>query len=215
MKSLLFLFMILFANELCQAQTFDEWFRQKATQKKYLINQIAALQVYLNYVQKGYVIAQEGLTVISRIKQGDLDLHRNFFSSLKGVNTKINSFSRVADIVSLQLKVMQIYKQVRKQINNGNLFGEKEMEYIFMVFQNVLGDCTRIVIELTAVVTANSLEMKDDERLERIDALYTSMQDSYTFSKSFELEIRLLCIQRKKEVSNIQASRALNDLKNE
>ncbi len=40
-----------------KAQTFDEWFRQSATQKKYLLQQIAGLQVYIGYVQKGYSIA--------------------------------------------------------------------------------------------------------------------------------------------------------------
>ena len=42
-----------------RAQTFAEWFRQSATQKKYLLQQIAALQVYIGYVQKGYSIAKE------------------------------------------------------------------------------------------------------------------------------------------------------------
>ena len=44
-----------------KAQTFAEWFQQGATQKKYLLQQIAALQVYIGYVQKGYSIAKKGL----------------------------------------------------------------------------------------------------------------------------------------------------------
>lgn len=58
-----------------KVQTFHEWFRQKKTQKKYLIQQIAALKVYLGYVQKGYSIAQKGLTTVSNIKKGNFDLH--------------------------------------------------------------------------------------------------------------------------------------------
>lgn len=215
MKQLSFFLIILFASSICQAQTVDEWFRQKATQKKYLLQQIAALKVYLDYVQKGYAIAQKGLTTIGHIKQGDFDLHRDFFSSLKGVNPKINSFARVADIVALQLKVIQVYKDVRQQVNKDNLFGGREMDYIFKVFEGVLNDCSGIVMDLTAVVAANSLEMKDDERLRRVDALYANMQDAYTFSESFGTEIKLLNLQRKKEASDVQTSRALHDLKNE
>lgn len=215
MKRRSFFLIILLASSICQAQTVDEWFRQKATQKKYLIQQIAALKVYLDYVQKGYTIAQKGLTTIGHIKRGDVDLHRDFFSSLKGVNPKINSFARVADIVDLQLKVVRVYKDVRQQVNGDNLFGGKEMDYILKVFENVLDDCSGIVMHLTAVVTANSLEMKDDERLKRIDALYTNMQDAYTFSEGFGTEIKLLCFQRKKEAADVQLGRALHDLKNE
>ena len=58
MKQFTLLILFVLAGGLSQAQTFNEWFRQKATQKKYLIQQIAALQVYLDYVQKGYAIAQ-------------------------------------------------------------------------------------------------------------------------------------------------------------
>ncbi len=76
MKQLSLLCIILFSRSICGAQTPDEWFRQKATQKKYLIQQNAAFQVYLDYVQKGYAIAQKGLTTIGHIKQGDLDLHQ-------------------------------------------------------------------------------------------------------------------------------------------
>src|SRR5215217_1209124 len=138
MKQLSFLIAILFASSVCQAQTFDEWFRQNATQKKYLIQQIAALKVYLDYVQKGYAIAQKGLTTIGHIKQGDFNLHRDFFNSLKGVNPNIERYTKVADMVALQLKVVQVYNKVRKQVNNDNLFGAKEMDYIFKVFENVL-----------------------------------------------------------------------------
>jgi len=215
MKQLSFLFIILFSGSICDAQTFDEWFRQKATQKKYLIQQIAALQVYLGHVQKGYNIAQNGLTVISDSKEGDLNLHRDFFSSLKNINPKINSYAKVADVVAIQLRIVQVYREVRKQVMKDNLFGEKEANYIFKVFESVLKDCNGIIMDLTAVITSNNLEMKDDERLKRIDALYNSMQEAYIFAQGFSNEIKLLRLQRKKEAADVQTSRILNDLKNE
>lgn len=215
MKQLSFLFIILFSGSICDAQTFDEWFRQKATQKKYLIQQIAALQVYLGHVQKGYNIAQNGLTVISDSKEGDLNLHRDFFSSLKNINPKINSYAKVADVVAIQLRIVQVYREVRKQVMKDNLFGEKEANYIFKVFESVLEDCNGIIMDLTAVITSNNLEMKDDERLKRIDALYNSIQEAYIFAQGFSNEIKLLRLQRKKEAADVQTSRILNDIKNE
>jgi hypothetical protein len=215
MKQFSFVVLFVLASRISQAQTFDEWLRQKATQKKYLIQQIAALKVYLDYVQKGYAIAQKGLTAISNSKQGDFDLHRDFIGSLKGINPKIKGYVKVADIVALQLKIVRLYKEVRRQVKKENLFGEKEVNYTFKVFENVLNDCSEIFTDLTAVITSNELEMKDDERLKRIDALYSGIQDNYVFAQGFGTEIRLLCLQRKKELADVQTSRALNDLENE
>ena len=65
------------------AQTVNEWVNQKSTQKKYLLQQIAALQVYINYAKKGYNIVSGGINTIRDIKKGDLNLHNTFFSSLK------------------------------------------------------------------------------------------------------------------------------------
>src|SRR5260221_4860823 len=87
------------------AQTYDEWFRQKKTQKKYLLQQIAALQVYIDYAKKGYDIASKGLNTIRDIKNGDFNLHRDFFGSLKQVNPKIKKYAKVADIIAYQVSI--------------------------------------------------------------------------------------------------------------
>ncbi len=52
-------------------------------QKKSLLQQIAALKVYIDYAQKGYSIAKEGLTLIGNIKNREFDLHSKYISSLK------------------------------------------------------------------------------------------------------------------------------------
>ena len=70
MKKCFLCIVLLITTILCNAQGLSEWFNQKATQKKYLLQQIAALQVYIGYLQKGYSIAKTGLTTIGNIKNG-------------------------------------------------------------------------------------------------------------------------------------------------
>ena len=48
---------IILSTNIGHSQKWDEWFKQKKTQKKYLIQQIAALKVYLGYLKEGYDIA--------------------------------------------------------------------------------------------------------------------------------------------------------------
>ena len=108
MKRILLLATVgLFAFHSSGAQTTDEWLNQKATQKKYLLQQIAALQVYLGYAKKGYTIVTSGVNTIRNIKNGDFNLHRDFFSRLKNVNPAIRRYAKVADIISYQVKIIR------------------------------------------------------------------------------------------------------------
>ncbi len=215
MKKLITIIILTISVTLCNAQTFAEWFKQKTTQKKYLIQQIAALQMYLSYVQKGYSIAQTGLSTISNIKKGDFNLHRNFFSSLKSINPRIRNYAKVADIIAFQISIMKIYKDTYRQVQTSLLFNAGEVDYILKIFKNLLSNCTEIIGELMNVTTDGELEMKDDERLKRIETLYSSMQDNYTFAQSFSGETKLLTVQRMKEKNDVQTGRTLNGIKNE
>src|SRR5690606_18622695 len=83
------------------SQTIEEWTQQKQTQIKYLINQVAANKVYLEYIQKGYAIAGKGLSVIGQIKNGNFTLHKDFFNGLLSINPSIKASSKVAGIIAL------------------------------------------------------------------------------------------------------------------
>ena len=78
MKKILSVLIPIMCFNLCYAQTFEEWFQQTQTQKHYLVEQIAALQVYLGYVKKGYDIASKGIHTISDIKNGEFNLYGTF-----------------------------------------------------------------------------------------------------------------------------------------
>lgn len=214
MKRLVILLLFAILSSGTQAQTFAEWFRQKATQKKYLLQQIAALQVYIGYVQKGYSIAKEGLNAISDIKHGEFNLHKDYFNSLKTVNPKIQNYSKVADIIALQVSIVKTYKEAIKQVRQSGTFNAGEISYVNGVFERLLDDCTKTIDALIAVTTSGELELKDDERLKRIDMLYSDMQDKYTFAKAFSNEAKLLAASRIRELNDIQTMRIINGTKN-
>lgn len=215
MKSIvIFILIATSAPELAHSQTFDEWFKQNKTQKKYLIQQIAALKVYTGYLAKGYSIAQKGLAAIGNIKKGDIDLHRDFFGSLERVNPSIKNFFKVTAIITYQYKIMQTYKSAWKQLRSCNLLGKAEMEYIYTVFNTLISNSICDMNELKAVCSQNTYEMKDDERLKRIDQLYLGMQDKYSFARSFAEDAKLVMAERANENRNIETSRKLYGLNN-
>ena len=212
-KNILVLLMLLLTAGSLHAQTFDELFKQKKTHRKYQLQQIAALQVYIGYARKGYKIAKQGLATIGGITRGELTLHDDHFQSLRTVNPEIRNNAKVAGIIAYQVKILRNYNSTYKRLRNSNAFSKEELAYISSVFANLLEDCEKTLDELIAVTTNGKLEMKDDERLARIDKLYVEMQDKFTFCNSFGNDAGVLAASRLKAQSDIQSSRALLGIK--
>lgn len=209
MKKILIILLLAGCATSSKAQNFDEWFRQKKTQKKYLIQQIAALQVYIGYAQTGCAIAKEGLDIIGNLKEGELSLHTGYFNSLKNVNPEIRQYANVSDIMAIQAKIVQRCKQTRLRAQGSNLFNTEEKDYIGRVLDRLLDDCANVLDELLSVATDGKLEMTDNERLERIDMLYQNMMRQYTFSQSFGNETLLMAMSRIKESNETENVRSL------
>jgi hypothetical protein len=212
MKKIVVFVLLLIAVLSVNAQTWDEWFRQRKTQRRYLLKQIAALKVYIDYAQKGYDIASKGLATIRNIKNGDFNLHKDFLGSLKLVNPAVKKYGKVADIIGFQVRIIKGTKQTIQHIRESGQFTPEELNYCTKVFDNLLDECFKSIDELFLVITSGELEMKDDERIKRIDMLYTDMQHKHAFSEDFGNGMGMLAMQRANEQVEINYSKILNGL---
>jgi len=212
MKRLIILWAI-FTTVSAKSQTWDEWFRQKKTKLKYIAEQIAAYEVYAGYLKKGYNIVEKGWAVVNDIKHGDFDLHNNYFNSLKEVNGAIKNYGKVNSITNLQVQILQINDAVNKFTKDNANVQLQEKNYINSVMSNLLDKCAGDLDQLTMLTTNSTVEMKDDERLRRIDDLYTDMQDKYSFAKYFENSVQTLALSRKKNANDINMSKLLYGIK--
>ena len=168
-----------------KAQTFDEVFNQRKTQIKYLMEQIAALQVQIGYVQKGYAIAKDGLGFIGRTTKGELELHDAFFQSLKHINPEVSHYPRVKEIGQLYKAVLQSQRSYTQTFGQVAELSMEEKEYVKTVLKRILDDCFEANEMLETVLRAGKLEMKDDERIKRINQLYERMLENYLINISF------------------------------
>jgi hypothetical protein len=184
----------------------------QAKWRKELLLQIAALQVYIDYAKKGYNVVKKGLNFIGDLKKGELNLHSDYLSSLKKINPKIKKYSRVADIILLQLKIIKISNNTFKQLRRDDLFSGNELDYIERSFDRLFENCNRTLDELLIVTTDAELEMKDDQRVERIDALYGVMVSNYEFCLEFSNETKMLTLSKVKEKNDAGWSRSANGL---
>jgi len=194
----IFLMIAFSANQL-HAQTWSEWFSQKKTQKKYLIEQLAALKIYAGYLKKGYEIGSSGLNFIKDASKGEFDLHDAFFSSLKRVSPVIRKNVRIAEILEMQLEISKACAGFRKVQN----LSSANHLYIDLVCSNLLDECLKDLEELLQVVTSGRLELSDDERIGRIDGLYLRMQQKKVFVAGFSGAVRSLDRDRALEIKSI------------
>lgn len=184
----------------------------QAKQREALLKQIASLQIYIGYAQKGYSVAKKGLNTIGDFKRGEFNLHTDYFNSLKKVNPKIKKYARIAEIISLQLKIIKSYGGIYRQVKHDDLLHGNEMDYIKRVFDRLIENCDDNLEELITIIKDGQLEMKDDERMKRIDAIYQNMLENHAFCESFSNQTRLISLSRTTDTKEVKTSRALRGI---
>jgi len=180
------------------AQTWSEWWNQKSTQRKYLIQQIAALQIYIGYAWKGYGIAKDGLHTISDITNGEFGLHKTYFASLSAINPAVKNNPQVNEIIAFQHTVIDALDSWKPDGWN-----PEEWDYLRTVRQNMLADCSRDMDELTRLLKNGDLQMTDEERLKQLAKLWRVMQDKAVFAQTFTGQLILFQRQRTKENTDV------------
>ena len=198
---------LIFGLSLCKGHSLglSNFLSQSEADIKYMLQQIAALQVYIGYAEKGYSIAQKGLTAIGDFKKGEFDLHSAFFNSLAVVNPSISKYSKVADILTFQLSIVSSFKKIL-QVKN---MSPSEMSYLQSVYNNMVSSCSKSLNYLIDLITDNTYQMKDNERISRIDAIYMDMKDKSAFTQSFTSSAYLLSAQRQNELNEINFLKTL------
>lgn len=176
-----------------------------------LIESIALLKLYMGYVKKGYDIADKGLQPIRDIKNGEFSLHDDYYNSLKNVNPQLKQYDRIAAILKMQKSIVALYNKGRKQVSS-NGFDADESRYLIRVYNNLLDESVKEIDELTLVLTDGKLEMKDEERMKRIDIIAGKITEQYQFIHHFNKQVAMVAFSREKEQHDIEYLRKLYNL---
>jgi hypothetical protein len=182
-----------------QAQTFAEWFSQKKTQKKYLLQQIAALQIYSGYLKTGYGIAKGGLSTIGGYIGNEYGLHGSYYTHLKTVSGPVRTNSQVADILRWQQDILKQTAAIKKQDGLTN----SESAYTGKVCNSLLSDCDARMNDLQTILADQKTAMSDEERIRQIARLHGAMQDNYRFAAQFRTQLQLYVRNKQEENKDV------------
>jgi hypothetical protein len=188
---------ISFAFTKADAQTFAEWFSQKSTKKKYLLQQIAALEAYGSVLKTGYNVAHKGLGTIGSFNNGEFQLHSTFYTNLKAVSPAVQHNAQAKEILAWQQDINTAFSHVRAD------------DYYNEVKAAVLKDCDQQLTELQKVLAGNSMEMSDADRLKRIGAIHAEMLSNYRFTIGFCNNATLMDADKNRQPADLQTLKNL------
>jgi len=169
-----------------------------------MTEQLAKLELYLHETEQGYAIFQKGLSTISDIKNGEFHLHQLFLGSLQTVSPSIKKYTRVADILALQLRILSGCSDGIQRFVRAGLFSAVGRQYLQAVYNQLQDFTSKDIDELTDLITDGKLQLSDDERLHRIDGLYAAVQDKYAFLVAFNSRTSAMALNANREKQDLQ-----------
>lgn len=207
MKKVLLMICISVSSFVAQAQSTEA--------QQLLLNwgKLAQFKKILQDMYEGYKILYKGYTAVKDISEGNFNLHKNFLDALLDVSPAVRKYKRIADIISYQGRIVKEYKAAFTRFKEEKSFTPEEISYLKNVYEGLLKQTAQSIDELIMVVTAGTLRMSDDERLQAVDKIYDTVLEQFSFLKEFNNNTSLLAMQRKAEQTEITISRRIDGVK--
>ncbi|UPK68028.1 hypothetical protein [Chitinophaga filiformis] len=182
-----------------QTPTFKEWFKQKKTQKEYLLTQIAELKIYLELLQKGYKAANQGIAFIHQIKNGEFGLHDLFYKSLQLVSPALTAHADVGALAASQLLLVTKAQALRHAAQQNNMLAPAAKATVVTGCGRLSTDALALIDQLNAAFSAHTFSMSDDHRLQILEELRQRSREQWAFFQSCRAQAAWLGQQRQGE----------------
>ena len=206
MKRLILIFYLANFTLTGNAQTFEEWWKQKDTQKKYLAEQIVALKAYGAVLKEGYEVASKGLGLVHTIQNGDYIQHETYFSSFSTVNPLLKKHPQAESTIALYSKTRQLTLQIPIKLFAENRFTASEEKVIGHVLQSISKHCDQMLLDLQTLLEKDQLNLSDSDQLSQI---HDQMLEAYGYTILFYQNCQNLSLSRQNETQAIEHHKSL------
>ena len=149
------------------------------------IEKLSELKSMLADMKTAYQVLSRGYDKVKGVTQGNFSLHQLFLNGLLLVSPSVRHYTKVADIITKEARIVQEYKRAFSSFKASHLFNLIEIDYMGKVYSHLFEQTLQNLDELTLVITSGSLRMSDEQRLQSIDRLYADTNDKLSFLRSF------------------------------
>jgi len=185
---------------------------QEAVQLILNYEKLQQLEEILDNMYKGYKILAKGYNTIKDIAEGNFSLHQVFLDGLYAVSPAVRNYKRIPYIIQYQQLLVKEYKRAFDRFRNDPNLTVREIKYLENVYSYLFKQSLRNLDELLMVVTANTLRMSDEERLQAIDRIFYDMENKVVFLRMFNSSTQILIVQRAKEHHDVNKVQKLHDV---
>ena len=193
-----------------QCQTANEWLRQKKTQKQYLIEQIAALQLYLKNLKQGYKVVNKGLNLVGEITGNNYSMDNMYISSLLQVKAPVADSELNNSIVVLERGIRTRLRVLTQRIDqNTALLTVDESTYLKSVVRKAESILSEQIATKQEIQTSDKVQMTDAGRVEILRSVRADLEELESFLGQADGELTRLIIQRQVETHE---TRILNQI---
>jgi hypothetical protein len=194
-----------------KCQTFNEWFKQKKTQKQYLIEQIAALQLYLKNLNQGYVVVKKGLNLVGEITGNSYSMDNIYLQSLLHVKTPIKNSQLNNSVIILEGRIKKRLIILEERINENNtILTADESGYLKQVTKKAESILSDQMATARKALTAVEVHMTDAGRIQILNNVKNDLEELESFLGQADAELAKLITQRRAEHFENQELNLLN-----
>jgi hypothetical protein len=192
----------------------------KAAVKKVIIAvdlQVQRLQnktIWLQNAQKTLenTVSKLHLDEISQWTEKQRKLYADYFEELRKVKLALAYYQRVKDILTQQAQIVREYKAAWALFRQDKHFSSAELDYMGSVYTGMMDESMKNIDRLSLVINAFVTQMSDAKRLEIIDAVATSVEQTLMDLKAFNEENKMISLQRAVERGEIDYVKKLYGL---
>lgn len=166
------------------------------------VEKLAQFRSILKQMKQGYAVLSSGYRTVKDLSEDNFTLHRTFLDGHLRVSPAVRRYRKIVEIINMQVRVVEQCKGGYNRLRASLLFNPQELHYISGVHDRLLRLSLGNLNELLLVLGEQTLEMGDDERLSRIDAIHRQMEEKLHFLDHFNTEASVLHLQRKKEMNS-------------
>lgn len=164
------------------AQTFAEFFQQRKTQEKYLLQQIVALAAFSAHARNGYSISELGLKLITGFTGSERDEHHVYFSALNKIPSFLQPGQRLNTFAS-RIEIIRATgtRLIRRATGN-------DRPYIRKIVQGVEDHLNEISGVHRAMLT-EGYSLSDEQRLQRVQSLEQALGQAEEFIRRLDISV--------------------------
>ncbi len=139
-------------------------------------------------------------------------LYADYFDELRKVKMALTYYQRVRDIITQQSQIIREYKAAWALFRQDRNFTKEELDHMLSVYTGMMDESAKNIDQLFLVINAFVTQMSDAKRLEIIDAVSVSVDQTLMDLKAFNEESKMISLQRALEHGEIEYVKKLYGL---